>query len=641
MLGLFCWIAPMQYPRNDLDRPNVIQQLLGSFWSVVYQGQDFVGDLCSSKARLATQAQQNLVELLASVSRYTIPVFHREYWTTLTIRESHLVRQFEPAVIYDATATAVWSAGLGGNQFGQLLPASTLNDVLAAHLHRAPLLVNRMLQPSVTLVDGIDYRTDFDRITFYENPFHNNLIPKVELLGAQGEVIDREITLWIYGGEWDLSNVYNQFGYALSLYARSSENYKTLVNAILDATTIGTTAQAQRLMFAATTGIPVVVEAQETVEYIVNESTKMQIITDQHVYTFAPSTVPTVVVGQEVYAGDTLTDALQLYELHRGSSAILPEFDYLTISSELLHGYYLSGLTFVNDDVPLDATATMTGDIQVSWQLLGPAVDVQRFWQEVRQREQSSGVTLGQLIHDSTGATTPLTLGSLPTTINPLQFLVDNLLRANAAIVRIRHRSGSPANSIPLPIEYIRRVQPPHTHLLILQEFLLTGPVIDPTDVAGPLGPWYSEELYGFDLMSLTTPIDPSLYLTGQVTTIQGDTGCNVTQSQLFPLDASMCYWGITADKEDAGASADLPQVLLITIGDCPPLYPLEASMCFWGITADKQFSDVYADLSQVSLVTIAPCPLDAAHTVLWGIASDLDFSGDTADKAIITVTQP
>jgi hypothetical protein len=510
----------MQYPRNDLDRPTVILQLLGSFWSAVYEGQDFVSDLCSSKARLTAQAQQNLVELVASVSRYTIPVFNRRYWSTLTIRESELVRELRPALEYAAMSGVTWTAGLGENRFGQLTSASDLRDISAPRLHRAPVIVNRMLQPSVTLVDGIDYAAGSGHITFYENPFDNKLIPKVELLSLAGEIADREITLWVYGGEWDLENVYNQFGYAVGLYARSSENYKTLINAILDATTAGTSARTQRLMLAAATGVPVVIESHETVEYLVPTATRLQIITDRHVYNFAPSAIPTVSVGQAVTAGDTLTDELQIYELHQGSSSVLADFAYLSVSSNLLHANYLGGLTFVNDDVPLSAETSPSGDIQVVWELLGPAADVDKFWAEVRRREQASGVTLAELLHASTGSSAPLTPAVLPATVNPLQFLVDNLLRANAAIVRIRHRSGSPAAGIPLPLEYVRRVQPAHTHLLLLQEFMLSGPTFDPTDVAGLPEPWYSDELYGFDLTQLTTPIDPDLYLTGQVATI-------------------------------------------------------------------------------------------------------------------------
>lgn len=510
----------MQYPRNDLDRANTLLQLLGSFWAVIYEGREFVTDVCSSKARLALQAQQNLLELVASVSRYNIAVFHREYWTNLTIRESQIVRQSTPSLLYQADATAVWTSGVGGNQFGQELPATGLRDVPTARIHRAPVIVNRMLQPSVTLIDGIDYVTNEDGIFFYANPFENELIPKVELLNFNNETADREITLWIYGGEWDLETVYNQFGYALSVYARSSENYKTLVNALLDATTIGTSVRSQRLALAAAIGVPVVIEAVETVEEILTTASKLQIITNQNVYTFAPSAVPTVAIGEMVIAGDNLTDEVQIYELHRGSGIVLENFEYLSISSNLLHTYYLGGLTFVNEEVPVDIQTATNGDIEVSWQLLGPAVDVARFWVEVRQREQLSQVTLGQLLHASTGSLAPLTPAVLPTTINPLEFLIDNVLRANATIVRIRHRAGSPVTAIPLSFEYLRRVQPPHTHLLVLQEFMLSGLILDPTDVAGPPEPWYSEELYGFDLAQLTTLIDPDSYLSGQVATI-------------------------------------------------------------------------------------------------------------------------
>jgi hypothetical protein len=343
-------VLPSQ-PAAELRPADKLLDVLGSFWSSVYQGQDLVMSLLSSKAKLAAQTNFKLLELLNSMSRFSVPVYSRENWTSLVIRQSQLKSVVRPRLRYgDGSAfygistilyfdeyALSWSDSLlgwgpAGSNYGDAVTADTLDITKPSALVHAPLLLNAMLKPSVTLVPGIDYRLQGDVIVFKKNPFDNPLISQLELVDAEGNVVDKELVLWIYNGHWDRQTTYKQFGYALNFFARSSENYKQLVNAILDACCSGTSVKSQQLALAAISGYPFVKEAAETVESIITTSAKLQIVTDRHVYTYSAGSQPLVAVGDVVNVGDFLTNDIQVYELNRGSENFLNDFRWLTLA---------------------------------------------------------------------------------------------------------------------------------------------------------------------------------------------------------------------------------------------------------------------------------------------------------------------
>ena len=72
------------------------------------------------------------------------------------------------------------------------------------------------------------------------------------------QVVDREINLWVYRGQFDWHTTYEQFGYVLGLHAaQSSQQYKDLVNAVFDALVEGTTARAVQAALSAIADVPI------------------------------------------------------------------------------------------------------------------------------------------------------------------------------------------------------------------------------------------------------------------------------------------------------------------------------------------------------------------------------------------------
>lgn len=509
-------MATFKYPQNDFDNPDKLLSLLGSFWATTYLGNSFVQDIAAVTASMAQQTHLQLLELVASVSRFNIPIFHQDNWYPLTVLESELntdeglISKYTTpsANVYDSTASL---------NYGELQSQTFFSVSRPDDLHDVKMIFDRIAAPTTEFVQGIDYWLQDEVITFRDNPFTNDAILKVDVLDSTGAIVDKQLTLWLYRGQWDWDLVYEQFGYALRLQLESSEGYKTVVNAIFDAFVEGTSIRTQQLLLATVYGVPLVREQSETVETVVSDADKLNIITDRNVYQFPLGTTPIVSVGDVVSAGDPLTDLFQVFELNRGEEISASDISALTVGSGVLAYGYWGAITFDNETVDVVVEEDVDGYTKVSWELGGFPFDVVKFWDDVHASGVAADQTLAMLLDIRPNPIGQPTAASLPSTINPLQFLSDNILRNNAYVVKVKPGSQLSGQLAFLPVDQLRKVQPPHTLMLLIVELdNEDSPVI----MEGPgteASPGYEESLSGFPMMVISESVDPATYITEDI----------------------------------------------------------------------------------------------------------------------------
>lgn len=507
-----------QYPQNDFDRPDVLLGVLGSFWAHVYQGNVLLEELTSAAGQAAQQTYGQLMELLNSISRYNVPLYHRNNWYALTIRQSQLQQATAQLATYvtppENTYTTPTSLAYG-------VPTITETYFAVdkpAGLAEVQTIFNRLVEPSVELFEGLDYRLTDTQIRFRQDPFQNSKIAQREVLNAAGEITDRELVLWLYRGQWDWEYVYRQFGYALRLQLQTSEGYKQFVNAIFDAFNTGTSLRHQQLALSAAFGVPLVIETTETVEEIAEDSAHLNIVTNRHVYQFPKGTAAIVQQGQTVHAGDPLTDLLQIYELNRGET---PNIRELTLGAGVLACGYYGDLTFTNAEVSLIVEPDVEGYTKISWETGGFVHDVEKFWEDVHAAGIAKGQTLAMLLDRRAEPVGQPLAASLPATINPLQFFVQNLLRNNAVIVKVRPGSRLGQRLAFVPAEQLRKIQPPQSLLIFVVELVYRD---DPVIMEAPgteLQPGYTETVGGFPCVVTADSLTPGACITERVRTSQ------------------------------------------------------------------------------------------------------------------------
>ena len=491
-------MANWTYPATDLDRAGNLLSVLGSFWNDMYAGRDQVRTYSTARAQVAQQTMLDLMETIASMSRYTVPIFHRDNWYALTLLESERNDSQTSLVRYDGSRA--FNDGLVYD-----VPPERADHVwpMPESLITARTIMNRITSPTVLWSEGDHYLVDLERraLVFRENPFDNKRIPKKPVY-TDGQITDREITLWIFRGEFDWDTIYRQFGYVLGLRLKSSTGYRDVMNAVYDAIVGGTSSREMHLALAAVTGCPLVLEQEETVEQVALDNYHRLIITDQHVYKFDPAVTALVEAGDTVYAGDSLTDALQIDELNRGE--IPADLSLLAMGPGMLASCFYGDLLFEDKDVPLEVDVTdPSGLTRISFGLGGFPLDVDQFFDDIHVRGTEAAyivddpdcvdfplvyypaddcdtddvyrrrATMAHLLDQRTIAVGEPIAEMLPATINPLQFLITNILRNNAFVVRIKAAQCTDGLGLH-NLRLIRRIVPPHTAMFLVLELTLT-----------------------------------------------------------------------------------------------------------------------------------------------------------------------
>lgn len=495
----------MNYRDNPYDCGDQMLRGLGTYWYYIYQDRAKLQNHYRGFFEEAGQTYLNFLETMATISRFNIPVFHKENWHYLTFLESDINSQ-------------ILRYGDGANygdgyQYGVRFVKTDNSITLPENLRSAQFMFNRLLEPSKTWVAGVDFKIDVpgNKVYFRDNPFDSDLVAKRNIVDDAGNVIDRQAALWIYGGEYDLQYCWIHWGYALKVWMQSSGWYKDFINALANSYVQAPTLASLQGMLSALTGIPLIIEPTETVEVVLTEPDVKQVVTDQHVYELPLTANVIVAAGDVLHGGEPITDGLLLLELNdRLPTAIeLPGFSFGTnfLAQTAPLGPLFSELLFENKVVPLQYIGIdQEGKAEVRFEVSGFPGDVEAFWVAVQRRGWDSGKVLADYLDKRANPVGPPDPANLPATINPLEFILENLMRNNLMLIKIRPEqfpAGAPGTEF---FHYLRRALPPQVTYAVYVELSLGIDYIDFSDTA-----FQSEDLQLIDAIDpLVETIGPS-----------------------------------------------------------------------------------------------------------------------------------
>lgn len=435
------------YPTNDLDLPERLMAMLGNLWSELYAGRAFIRDRVQGVGELHHQVYLDALEAVDALSRYDVPIFHRKDWRPLTIRQTAV----------NNTEVAVWRFDTGefldaslnfdeANGVDYIVPAvSDLADV--------SIITNRLTEPSVVLHAQQDFYVSNGTVVFRTNPFANTAIPQTDVF-EDGEVVDKEITLWLFRGQYDWELVYEHWGYVLGLQLESSIEYRKLLNAVFDAITGATAAAQVEELVALLADMPLSRYVDELVEDIYDDGRFQWVVTDKACYACSREATVSVAIGDTLQPGDTLITGFERLIMRHGElDSTIPA---VVLTRGLLTPEFLGELVFENRDVEL----VVSGE-RVTFEISGHPNDVERFWQIVHERRLIYGQSLYQLMRAQ---------GPLPATINPAKFLVANIFRNNFVGYRVQLAQAGSQRIDANPRDLFRRMMPPRSALLLFFE---------------------------------------------------------------------------------------------------------------------------------------------------------------------------
>ncbi len=174
-----------------------------------------------------------------------------------------------------------------------------LQKVNGKYPKKVSFLSNTLYAPSVILEEGVDYRVNNGHIYFVSNPF--------ELTNVAYRVIDgqKQLAFWMSDLAYDNSLLYERYGYRYTEPQDASLEYKNFLRGMMFYFTDGPILENIKSAMDLVAGIPVALENGEIVLQVAPTS----VTTDKNIYNLPVGVNPIVVVGQELHAFESISDA--------------------------------------------------------------------------------------------------------------------------------------------------------------------------------------------------------------------------------------------------------------------------------------------------------------------------------------------
>ena len=413
-----------KYPKTYLDKAEDVRALAGGYWIEVYEGKDQVEDLVDARNTLWQASLSTWQEAEKSKSRFSISPFKVKTWSYFPILKTE-------GTSVEGDFGGGGAYGGQGRAYGQTAGASW---PLTGGLVSVSQIYNRTSGPSASLYEGLDFTVDpvAGKIIFKVNPFSNSLFAIKDTIDAEGNS-NTELALWLHNAKFDLRSIQQIYGLPIGVDGNSGEDYKQLINNIYDCLILGMSAGRLANILGHSLQAPVA-KTSEVVERIHNVGRKV-LITDKNVYFLSPKSSASVSVGDEVIAGTSLSTGLRIQELRSGSD--ISGINAITLGSGFISNQFAHDLTFTNSTVPTNIT-TRDDITALSFEVGGHPFDVEHFWDVVHRNGIAQGKTIAQGLDLRSVKVGEPEAESLPTSINPLQFLIDEVIPGGITLVTVR-----------------------------------------------------------------------------------------------------------------------------------------------------------------------------------------------------------
>ena len=476
--------------KNFVEDGNLLMDWLGTFWSQIYTDKEFAQQLQNGQGLLSAQLYLNFLESIGLLNRNNAPPFHRERWKAITIKLSEantgkaslLTADMDPPAIIGPQTSNTYiqdeTFEIGGNAeytnaVSYPLSAGT-EDILTT-------ITDSIVNPKVLLVRGIDFIVRDNTLFFLhsKDPFANADFSRRTVVDANG-VEDEEILLWAADVLIDKDFIYNYIGYILNIKTASSEYYKKMLNAVWDVYNHGTTLKYFRSALGAIFDEPVVLEATETVEVIIDD-TNRQVITDKHVYDISTNSTlrSAVTVNSTLNAGDFLTETIRIYETldpmklnavseygERFKTDVYSMFfDPSMLRTCVKFGI---GASWKLSDI-INAGTDDNGNSKLKFDLYGDTEDIDAFWLDFWAYLEANKISSSTCFQDYMYDTILPSIGAVCGRVPPLEFFLRYFLKANGIIVVIDSDEDR-AIDMAAALGTLKKTMPAHAVLFFIEQ---------------------------------------------------------------------------------------------------------------------------------------------------------------------------
>jgi hypothetical protein len=450
-----------KYPEQILDTSDDLSALLSSFWREEFKDKHALKNFYDGIIEAIAQLNQNKQELSDLISPESTPVFHLERWYALTIKESEVntgessLLRYEPDnAIYDGT----YSYGIPTAQ-ENLFVIDIPEDLVGCKTY----ICDQIRNPSILWFSNIAFTIEksLSALIFKENPFL--YFPIRNIVDASGNIVDREITLWMHNTLWDQKSLYNFWGSVVNIDGVSSEYYKEFLSAYFTMITKGPNIFALSQALSGISGVCCAKE-EETVKAIYS-SDQIYIITDLYEYSAPLGSDILVAIDQTLTPGQNLFDVWKIVD----SWEDISELSGITIPSDYISGIS-SSLTFPNEEVEVEWHGfDGDGKAIATFRVDGDDADITTFWDTALAEGKIRGFTIAEALDTRQTKSGQPMEHDMPIYVNPAQFIYNYFLKGFLYLIVIKpnlFKTGSLGDSY---IDKLKEVIAPHKSFLIVE----------------------------------------------------------------------------------------------------------------------------------------------------------------------------
>jgi hypothetical protein len=438
--------------KDDLTYNKNFADFLGSFWSSIFDSGDFALALGSAYSEVLIQDYLELVDVINSCSIDSIPVFSRQYIHPITISKNDFYKNIDIPEYGEGAYYGVQpidSKYLSGDiiRYGQ---PSSLNKKFFVQIENKNIVslgsvaLNRLFEPSVTYLNGVDFSLIRGGILFKNDPFENPLIPRRKIIDNITNEIDEEIVLWFCDVDVDNFLVYKQFGYTFTNLTQSSTQYKDITKKLFELVSRGPSLFALKSYLSVISGSPLIRETSETIKDIDKDQEKNTlVITDSNIYKLPESQEISdqVKIGNTLTAGTPLIDVIEIIDTKNKNWWL--NFSSLPIpktSSTNVDTYISFPNKYVKARYGKKTSLKDSLSTSITFDLIGDEKTIKEFWSRVFDKAKANKINYGYKIFKKYANYNDDEIdfaNNKEFSINPAQFFSEDLFMGNILPIRV------------------------------------------------------------------------------------------------------------------------------------------------------------------------------------------------------------
>lgn len=248
---------------------------LSDLWNRFFSDREKLKQIYSANSILMGQSYLDLMENVLNLSIREAPVFGRDFFKLLPIREDLISKRIDGRFAFDLTPYAIKAF---------------------------KFLQNKILDPTTILEEDLHFIIELDGeedlLLFHRNPFDWNndgtgeIVPgvayrTVEVAQDDGTTtLERELAFWIPDCEKDSFNLYLNFGYLIQRFEPSSESYRALIQGVARYFVLGPTPGILTSALNVICGVPVIRDDGEYLLRVTVSDETQTVVTNTRNYEF-------------------------------------------------------------------------------------------------------------------------------------------------------------------------------------------------------------------------------------------------------------------------------------------------------------------------------------------------------------------